>query len=181
MTQHIMKQLSRILSILVLAISLSSAVYAQSADITGNAEVLAAINVTGATNLDFGSVEQGTNKTVNADGSSNDADVIVGEFTVGGSDGASVTLDFTQLSDLSDGGGNTLTIAYNSTNYALWSTDADNTTTGDNTAFDPTTATPSATLDADGISVFIGGEAQPGASQVAGTYSGTITLSASYN
>lgn len=177
-----MKKLIQISIAAVLVMGLSTAAFAQSsANISGNAQVQAPLTVTGATNLDFGNVQQGVNKTVNADGSGNAADAIVGEFTVSGTNGANVTLDFTALPDLTDGGGNTLTIDYASTAYALWSTDNDNTTTGDNTTFDPVAATPTAGLDADGISVFIGGQAQPTAGQATGGYSGTITLQATYN
>lgn len=176
-----MKNLTRIVLITLLAIGFSTTAYAQSASITGNAKVLSPITVNGPTNLNFGDVQQGTNKTVNVDGTGNDSDTIIGEFTVSGSDGANVTLNFTTLSDLTDGSGNTLVIDYASSEYALWSTDGDNGTGGDNTKFDPTSATPTATLDSDGISVFIGGQAQPTSGQTAGTYDGTITLEASYN
>jgi hypothetical protein len=174
-----MKKLTKIIGAAILLMGLNTAVYGQqSASIAANAEVQAPLTVDGPTELDFGNVQQGTNKTVHVNGTGNDGDVVIGQFTVGGTDGANITLNFTTLENLSDGT-NTLTIDYASTDYATWDANGDNTNSTNN--FDPTSETPTATLDTDGISVFIGGQAQPDAGQVTGTYTGTITLEATYN
>ncbi|MTI89170.1 MAG: DUF4402 domain-containing protein [Balneolaceae bacterium] len=178
-----MKRLFSFLTALVLISVFSIDAFAQGTDndaMTATASVIAPVNVTAGTTLDFGEVVPNVNKTVNVSGSGNDADVAIGDFTVTGETGNTVQLSFTALNDLTDGGSNTLTIDYNNTNYAAYFPSSGSYAI-DGTDFNPSSSTPTVTLVGGSVDVLIGGEAQPGASQAGGTYTGTITLTATYN
>lgn len=164
-----MKRLTQLLFTAIIAFGVTTAVFAQPSDnITASADVLATLSVTGSNNLDFGNVTRGVNKAVA------ESDAAAGTFDIVGGVSASVALSFTLPTDLSDGGVNTMPIVFSVTD-ASWDG-----STNDN-VFDPAAGT-NATLDGGGTAtVFIGGTVQPGGAQVAGNYTATITLAATYN
>ena len=139
-----------------------------SANIQATATVLSAITVTGVNDLAFGNVTPGVNKTVAI------TDAGAGHFTVDKAATQGVTLSFTLPTDLVSGG--------NNLPIGSW-------TGGWNDAADPTTATgfvPSAggTNTVAGpettLFVYVGATVSPAVGQAAGSYSGTVTMSAIY-
>ncbi|HEY7637281.1 MAG TPA: hypothetical protein VH763_17140 [Gemmatimonadales bacterium] len=154
----------------VLAASLSfgaATVQAQSATIQATATVLSAITVTG-TNLAFGNVTPGVNKTVAI------TDAGAGEFTVTKAAATSVALTFTLPTQLTSGG-NTMPIG-------TWTGGWNNTA---NNAAGATTFTPSAaatTVPSGGANlwVWVGGTVSPAAAQAAGPYTGNVSMQVVY-
>jgi len=150
---------------------LTTVAFAQQSDndqIDANATVIAQLDVTPGSTLDFGNVTPGVASSV-AYGSG-------GSFSITGGGGASIDLDFTLPANLSDGTNN-LPISFSSTD-ANWE---DGTTSSGSNEFDPNAGT-TLNFPSDGdMTVFIGGTVTPGAGQVAGTYTGSITLTATYN
>jgi hypothetical protein len=155
----------------VLAAGLSfgaAAVEAQtSANIQATATVLSAVTVTGIQDLQFGNVTPGVNKTVAI------ADAGAGRFDVTKAASQGLTLSFTLPTDLSDGTNN-LPIG---TWTAGWNTSA--TPAGAN-GFDPVAGTNTVATPGTGITVYVGATVSPAGAQVAGSYSGTVTMSAIY-
>lgn len=142
-----------------------------SGDILATANVMTAVLVTPEQDLDFGNVIPGTPKSVAITGAT------AGRWLVQGSAGAEVDLDFTALPATLASGANTMPIVYGAA-------DAGHNTTnnpGGATTFDPA-GTELANLGnpLPDLYVWIGGQVQPGAAQVAGLYTGTITLTATY-
>lgn len=136
--------------------------------IAANATVIAQLDVAPGNNLDFGNVTPGISSSV-AYGSG-------GTFSITGGGGASIDLDFTLPTDLSDGS-NLLPISFSTTD-ANWE---DGTTSSGSNEFDPNTGD-TITIPGDGdLTVFIGGTVNPGAGQPAGAYTANITLTATYN
>jgi len=140
---------------------------AQTGSIQATATVLSAITVTGATPLAFGNVTPGVNKTVGVVGG--------GRFDLVGQAGANVNIAFTLPTQLTSGGNNlpigTWTGYHNTTNNA---------TTG-GVAFVPSAAvTPSAFSAGGTLWVFVGATVSPAAAQAAGSYTGTVQLTAAY-
>lgn len=152
----------------------ASGAYAQTQSINATATVNSQISIAAANNLQFGSVTQSINKSIDKINVTN-----AGRFELtGGTNSANVTLNFTTLpTDLADGL-NLLPVSFSAT-------DAGYNNTGDQgtqTAFNPNNGSPNAPLSANGeLWVYIGGTVAPGASQASGTYSGTITLQVTYN
>jgi Domain of unknown function (DUF4402) len=141
---------------------------AQSANISATATVLSALNVTGAASLAFGNVTPGVNKTVAI------ADAGAGRFDVVKAANSALTLSFTLPSTLSTGGGATLPIG---TFTGAWNTSA---TTVGATAFTPASGTTTASTAGTTVSVYLGATVSPAAAQAAGSYTGTVTMSAVY-
>lgn len=141
---------------------------------TASATILAHLDVQKVTDLSFDDVSPGIEKTIpRASGA---------EFTVTGGSGAAVSLSFTLPSFLDEVGAETnqLPISFTDTD-ANWETGTTTDDAGTN-AFDPTAgATTISSFPAGGIAVFLGGTVQPANTQAAGTYEGTITLTATYN
>lgn len=139
-----------------------------SANIQATATVLSALTVTGASDLQFGNVTPGVNKTIGI------ADAGAGRFDITKAASQGVTLSFTLPTDLSDGTNN-LPIG---TWTGGWNTSA---TPAGATTFTPgaggtnTAATAGTTL-----SVYVGATVSPAVGQPAGSYSGTVTMSAVY-
>jgi hypothetical protein len=142
---------------------------AQTAGIGASARVLRVITVAGARTLAFGNVLPGVARTVGvAAGTS-------GRFTLRGQNGANVNLRFTLPSNLTNGA-STLPIG-SWTGYV----NTVNNTGGAGRAFTPSAAATAATFSASGrLFVFIGGTVTPAANQAAGSYTGTVTLTAAY-
>lgn len=148
------------------ALDVAGAQNSASASVT--ASVQQPLTVTKSSDLAFGSVFPGLNKTVAV------GDAGAASFSVSGQAGANVNLTFTAPATIANGG-NTLPIAswtgrWNTTNSAASGTD-----------FTPSGSATSAALSGSGaIYVFVGATAQPSISQAAGSYSGTLTLTVVY-
>lgn len=164
-----MRTTTRVSAVVAALLSLgATAAMAQSANINATATVLQAMTVTGALPLDFGTVFPGVAKSVGV------AAATAGRFDLTGQSSANVNLTFTLPTNLTTGV-NTLPIG-------TWTgcTNAINTAAGC-TAFTPSAApTASAFSGAGALFVFVGGTVTPGAAQAAGTYTGTVTLTAAY-
>lgn len=158
---------------LALILSIAGAAQAQpnNATISANATVLQPVTVVAQSDLDFGNVFPGVNKSVLI------TDVDAGNWYVTGVSSAEVDLSLVTPTDLSDGANN-LPIVFGAG------------AAGYNTANDPTSATAfdpgvGATTNLSGAAlgdlwVWIGGQVQPAANQPAGLYQGTITLTVDY-
>ena len=158
-------------AVLAAALSLGAATVeaqANSANIQATATVLSAITVTGASNLVFGNVTPGVNKTIGI------ADGGAGRFDVAKADGSGVTVSFTLPTDLSDGANNLPIGSWT----GGWNTSA---TPAGATAFTPSAGgTNTAATAGTALSVYVGATVSPAAGQAAGSYSGTVTMSAIY-
>ena len=139
-----------------------------SANIQATATVLSAVTVTGATDLQFGNVTPGVNKTIGI------ADAGAGRFDVIKAATEGVTLAFTLPANLTSGG-NTLPIGSWTGGWNTSVTPAGATTFTPSAGGTNTAATAGTTL-----SVYVGATVSPAAGQVAGSYAGTVTMSAIY-
>ncbi|HYU30045.1 MAG TPA: DUF4402 domain-containing protein [Gemmatimonadales bacterium] len=159
------------LSLVVAALVLTgTALQAQTnnANITATANVETPINVLGAQQLSFGNVFPGVNKTVAATDLTNG-----GRFDVTGQASTPVTLSFTLPATLSSGG-NTMPIVSYTGAHALLATQAGG------VAFSPA-AGANPTLSGTGaLFVWVGAQVQPATNQVAGVYTGSITMTVVY-
>lgn len=158
----------RHLTALVALVGAASAAEAQSASIAATATVVTPITVTGTAPLAFGNVFQGVNKTIAF------SDATSGRFTLTGYLNSQVALTFTLPTTLSSGANtmpiNTYDVRRNGTNA-----------TAGATALTVTSGTPVNTNFVTGnLFVFVGGRVQPAAAQAAGTYTGSIVLTAAY-
>jgi hypothetical protein len=156
-------------AVLTLALAPRSAAAQATASITAQADVQVALTATALGNLDFGAAFPGTTRNVLP------TDAASGSFQIAGAAGAGVSIGFTLPANLTNGGNN-LPITFSATSAARNTT---NSRTGA-TAFDPST-TQTATLDGTtgNLFLFVGGSVSP-TTQPSGTYTGTITLTASY-
>lgn len=129
------------------------------------AVVEAALDVTGAQDLDFGTLLPGFGRTIAPD------DLGSGEFAITGADGAEIDLSFTlpATSALSNG----------TDDLPVTFTAGVGAARGATVALDPT-AGGTTTLGLTGVSVFLGGTVSPAANQPAGAYTAPVTLTASY-
>lgn len=158
------------LAVVIASVGIAHRASAQnSASATVSADVQQPITVTKTNDLSFGSVFPGLNNSVAVTASG------AAEFSVQGQANTSVDLSFTLPSNITDGSSNTLPIAnwvalYNTTNSS-----------SSGTSFTPSSSATSATLSGTGaLYVFLGATAQPSISQVAGSYSGTATMTVVY-
>jgi hypothetical protein len=141
-----------------------------SGSITATAVVQSPLNVTPVSNLDFGPVFPGVNKTVAV------TDGTAGRLDVVGAASNLVNISFTALPTNLTNGGNNMPIG---TYTGLVNTSA-TCTSGSGSAFSPSAGT-SATLNGSGgLCVFVGATVSPPSNLVAGTYSGTITMQVLY-
>ena len=140
---------------------------AQSASISATATVAGALSVTAGNNLAFGTVIPGFNRTILV------SDAGAGTFSLTGGANAQVALSFTLPANLTSGANNlavAFTGAYNVSNNVATST-AFTPSSGVTTRLDGTTGS---------LFVWLGGTLTVPAGAVAGAYSGTVTLNASY-
>ena len=139
-----------------------------SANASVSADVQQPLAVTKTNDLAFGSVFPGLNKTVAV------SDAGAAAFTVLGQAGASVNLTFSTPTSLASAG-NTLTIG----SWAARRNTSNSSASG--TDFTPSASATSATIGGSGgLYVFVGATVQPTSGQVAGTYTGTLTLTVVY-
>lgn len=145
---------------------------AQSASITATAIVAGALTVTNQRDLNFGTVIPGFARTVLP------ADATSGHFQVSGGVNSEVTLSFSSLPGTLNGltPGNTLTGVTYSGTYNT--TDAG----GTGTAFTPSSGltTRLGAVVPGQLHIYLGGSVTVPAGQAADTYTGTITLDATY-
>ncbi len=155
-----------------------------SADLTATAQVGAAVEVLQQEDLNFGVIVPGTNGIItvsNGDtgGSGTDGTTTVGEFLVSGQANASVLLNFDLPNELLNGGSATLPIFFDAADYG-WHAGADES----NANFTPADfgAGNDLSLTFDGttpeITILLGGRVEPSNTQETGTYSATVTLTA---
>jgi hypothetical protein len=158
------------LSGVALATLITPAAAKAQASITATANVASTLGLSGDNDLDFQLVIPGFTKTVPV------TDASAGAFSISGGPGAQVTFSFTSLpANLTDGGGNNLPITYT----AVY-----------NTANDPATGNalplPGGAVDVlsplGELFIFLGGTVDAIGPPVPpnGTYTGTVTLTASY-
>ena len=139
-----------------------------SADIQATATVLSAVTVTAGNDLQFGNVTPGVAKTIGI------ADAGAGRFDVIKAATQGVTLSFTLPTDLTSGV-NTLPIGSWTGGWNTSATPAGATTFTPSPAGTNTAATAGTT-----ISVYVGATVSPAAAQVAGSYTGDVTMSVVY-
>jgi Mat/Ecp fimbriae major subunit len=161
---------TRVSAAMVVAFSLAAtAASAQSATIQALANVYQPITVTGARDLDFGNVFPGIAKSIAI------ADPTSGRFDLAGQASANVDLTFSLPATLAGPAASTMPIGswtgcYNATNA-----------TAGCTTFTPSgSATATSFSGAGALYVWVGGQVTPAANQTAGSYSGTVQLSAVY-
>jgi hypothetical protein len=163
---------ARVSALVLAALSLTRSLEAQSANasITARADVRQPITVTGARNLDFGIVIQGTPATVGVIAATS------GRFDATGTASSNVGLTFALPANLTSGANN-LSIAswtgcYNGT--------ANNAAVGC-TAFTPAAAATNTAFGAAGnLWVFVGATVSPTVAQAVGIYNGTVTMTLTY-
>ena len=153
----------------VVAVSGATSARAQNTDndlINVTALVETALDVQGVQDLGFGPVFPGIARTINA------TDAGSGEFLIAGGNSGGVDIAFTLPATLSDGV-NTMPVSFTA------AAGADRTSAA---AFDPT-ATHQGTLNGTtgDLRVYLGGTVTPAATQAAGNYTATATLTATYN
>jgi len=151
-----------------LTVGVATAEAQTSAGIQATATVLSALTVAAGNNLQFGNVTPGVNKTVGF------AAAGAGRFDVTKADGAGVTLSFTLPTDLTSGTDllpiGSWTGGWNTTQTPAGATGFTPSPAGTNTAATAGTA----------LHVYVGATVSPAAGQAAGSYIGTVTMSAIY-
>lgn len=163
-----MRIVTRVSAVVVTLLSLASAAQAQSANIQALATVYTPITVTGARNLDFGTVFPGVAKSIPV------ANANSGRFDLTGQNSGNVNVTFTLPTNLTSGA-NTLPIG-------TWTGchNATNATAGC-TAFTPSASASAMAFSGTGsLFVWVGGTVTPAAAQAAGSYTGTVALTVSY-
>jgi hypothetical protein len=139
------------------------------ASITATATVATALTVTAGNNLDFQLVIPGFTKTVAV------SDATAGTFTLAGGAGAEVALSFTSLpANLDDGLGDLLPISYTAVHNTV-----NDPVTGA-TAFAPGSGSTTNLSGTGQLWVFLGGTVDATSQFTAGTYTGTVTMTAAY-
>lgn len=141
------------------------------ASINAQAIVQTALAASTVRGLDFGATFGGIARTVLP------TDVTSGEVTLTGGANAEVAVTFTSLPATLTGPGAPIPLAYGA------GAGAHNTagTRAGATTFDPSVGATTRLNNSTGLlSVYVGGTVTPAANQVAGTYTGTINLSAAY-
>ena len=155
---------------------------------TADATVLAAISLAATENLEFGNVFQGVPKTVAR--TAVGADTTAAIFTITGEAGAGISAQLVLPEYLSSTNGDQMTVAFGTTDMAIDTTTTQ--TPADVAAAhgwvdqDPRSfpaglviggTTPAVTT----TQIYLGGKVIPSVFQPAGTYSGDVILTVSYN
>jgi hypothetical protein len=199
-----MKNLLKIAAVAVLSLGFGVAAQAQLATATmnTNAQVFDQVKVNVERSLNFGQVMTGSTKTINLDntastsatGAASPKDVQVGVFSLLAGKGSQVRLTFTLPTQLDGTGEDAVDMPISfSTSHAAFGATA-NINYGSHTPFNPNAphdfnSFPENTINfgtganagsGNGVYIYIGGEVN-GANMPSNTYSGTITLTATYN
>ncbi len=177
-----------VLAVLILVFAFGTSHAQMAVTNTADATVLAAISLAATTNLEFGNVFQGVPKTVAR--TAIGADTTAAVFTITGEAGAGISAHLILPEYLSSTNGDIMSIAFGTSDMAV-----DTTTTQDPSTVaaahgwvdqDPRAfpsglviggTTPAVTT----TKIYLGGKVTPSIFQPAGTYSGDIILSVSYN
>lgn len=191
-----MKKLVKIIVVAAFAIGFGVTAQAQNraADMSASATVFDAISVEKATDLNFGQVMKGAKKYISPGGTAFSSDnsgvstagIQAGSFKVFAGAGSSVTLSFNNLTELANGdtkmpiifnedqGGTAVTsIGYGTEASSL---------TKLNVATSNSITFPTSTIDGkNGTYVYVGATVNAAADQESGSYTGTLTLTATYN
>ena len=179
---------------LMLGFAVNAQAQSDEADITARANVLVDVTVNANGDLVFGNVSPGIAKTVSnisaVSGSSATGGEQAGGFTIGKGADSFVTLTFALPSNLVSDESINLPISFANTDARI-TTANERTEAGANSIdFDPNAANNLENLDgadrttyfeATEFFVFLGGTVAPTATQAAGAYEGTVTLTVSYN
>jgi Mat/Ecp fimbriae major subunit len=164
-----MRTITRVSAVVAAFLSLGAMpAVAQTANINAIANVFQAITVTGARDLDFGNVFPGVAKPIAVGAATS------GRFDLTGQSSAPVQVAFTLPASLTSGA--------NSLPIGTWTGCTSPTTSAVGcTAFTPSGAATSTAFSGTGaLSVFVGATVTPAVAQAAGTYTGTVTLTANY-
>ncbi len=156
-------------AVVALGLSLGAgAAQALTASISATATVLQAITVSPDNALDFGNVTPGVNRTVAP------SDAGAGRFTITKAAGTGLSLSFVLPANLVSGGNNLAISGWT----GAWNTSA--TPTGA-TSFTPSaSAYNTGTVAGSTVVVYVGATVQPTAAQAAGSYSGSVQMTAVY-
>ncbi len=183
-----MKKTVKILIAAVLTVGFGSLANAQSASISANATVISELSILNMANLAFGTVVSGQKKFIDSE---NTTEVSIGSalgassrgrFIMWAQIGSNVTLTFTLPTNLSTSGGDLLPISFDDFNENPIIAVVD----GDGIFGRVTPGTPyvingfNSASEIDNINIYVGGQVDA-TGVTAGTYTGTITLSAAYN
>ena len=161
-----MKRVVFIISFILFIVSFS---YAQTYPIQATATVLSPLNVT-SSNLVFGDVLRGVNKSIIP------GDASSGKWVITGVSGKQVQFSIATPSDLSNTTSNYLLYSYSSTD-CKWSTDVSGTP---GTNFSPSTSTTASLSSGGMLYIFVGGTLKPTSSQAPGAYTGDVVLTIQY-
>lgn len=191
-----MKKLVKIFVVAAFALGFGVTAQAQerSANMSASATVFDAIEVAKVTDLNFGQVMKGYKKYISPGGSAASSDasgvsivgIQAGSFKVFAGAGSSVTLSFNNLSSLTGPSSATLPIIFNqneagdavtSLGYGTEASSLTELSLGDNSITFPSTTVDSK----NGTYVYVGATVNPAADQASGSYTGTLTLTATYN
>lgn len=139
-------------------------------DATVDATVIQALAITKNQDLNFGRIAQGTTNTI---AKADAADVA--KFSITGEAGESVTITYTEITELDEDGAGTATLPY--TQVASFNDSDDSSASTDMSG-----GTQSTTLEATNgtLFVYLSGTVTPGASQTAGAYSATVNVAVAY-
>jgi hypothetical protein len=165
-----MRFATRAVPVLVALALTGTALEAQTnnASITATASVQSPINVLGAQQLNFGNVFPGVNKTIAATDLTN-----AGRFDVTGQASTAVTLSFTLPATLASGGNTMPIVSYTGVH-------AQNNAQVGGTAFTPASGATTPLSALGELWVWVGAQVQPATNQVAGVYTGSITMTVVY-
>ena len=170
-----MRLIYRVSATVIASLSLGSVATAQtSGNITARATVRQPIVIAAGQDLDFGIVLQGTPKSVASTAA------LAGRFDATGTPSANVNINFTLPATLSDGGPNTLPIG---TWTGCFNQTAAVNSSGCTAIASMAGTTPTAFGNVAGTGrlwVFVGATVTPGAAQVVGNYTGTVTMTLTY-
>lgn len=184
---------STILTLLLFS-GVTFAQQSDNADATASADVLAPVEVDKNTDLVFGNVSPGNTKTIDVEsailnGRAGGTTESAAQFTITKGSNSEVSLEWSLPSTLEDESSNTLNINFNDDNETKLSrlttssaSDGDNQV--DLTPADGVTLTASeysSYFSASEFYVWLGGTVVPSDEQTQGSYSGTVTLTATYN
>ncbi|HKI94943.1 MAG TPA: DUF4402 domain-containing protein [Gemmatimonadales bacterium] len=143
---------------------------AQNATISATATVLTPLTVTAGNDLAFGTVYPGVPASVLPTAAT------AGSFSISGVASAGLTVQFTLPANLIDAASDNLPITFGTADAAYNQANSQSGTT----AFDPNSPVTAALSGTGNFYVWIGGTVAAAGNQPAGSYTGTITLTAAY-
>jgi hypothetical protein len=169
-----MKNLFKLTIAALIVVGTSVSLKAQTSNINATADVQQAISFNAVSNLAFGTVLPGNDKSITKE-TVGDA----GSFDIDGTSSQAVTIGFTLPTQLTSANASATMPIQFSTTDAGWDGDG---TPATLTAFDPSVSYGGASFDGTGnLFIFLGGTVQPTITQAAASdYTAVITLNISY-